>query len=60
MLGNKCRLCGAERRIEPNSGNLMWWRGGAILKCFELEREAFVKMATAQGMPVEEWPEKYR
>ena len=58
LVDNKCRLCGVEKRIIRDL--LTWIRDGKILKCFQLEKEAFIQMARGQGIPEEEWPEEYR
>ena len=60
LVDNKCRLCGAERKINKGTGNLMWVRDGEILSMPEDARLAFIKMAEQQGIPVEDWPNEYK
>jgi hypothetical protein len=60
MINGKCRLCGAERKINNNTGNLMWVRDGQILATPEDAKQAFIKMAEVQGIPVSQWPDKYK
>jgi hypothetical protein len=55
-----CRLCGAARKINKSTGNVIWVRRGRLVAAFDDEREAYIVMAKRNGIPEDRWPEKYR
>jgi len=62
VLDNKCRLCGARKTINSVSGNVIWMRNGRIVPggAFQDDKNAYVQMAQRSGIPMSEWPEKFR
>jgi hypothetical protein len=38
----------------------MWTRDGQILSTPTDAKNAFIRMAEQQGIPVEDWPEEYK
>ena len=55
-----CRLCGARRQINLSTGNIIWVRRGKLVAAFDDELEAYIAMAQAWEIPMDQWPEKYR
>jgi len=62
VIENKCRLCGARKTINSVSGNVIWMRNGRIVPggAFQDDKNAYVQMAQRSGIPMSEWPEKFR
>lgn len=60
VVGHKCRLCGATIAVSSVSGNVVWMRNGRLIAAFHDEREAYVKMAVANQIPEERWPERFK
>lgn len=57
--GNRCRLCGAERMM-TEEGSVMWIRDGRVIAVPEDEKKQWVAMAERNGIPRDQWPEKFR
>ena len=74
LINMSCRLCGAEVRINPTSGNAMWIKNGRVIASPEDEKKQFLKMvytynisqkdfeagASRYNIPREQWPDKYK
>jgi predicted ATP-dependent serine protease len=60
VIEGKCRKCGARKTINQVSGNVIWMRNGRIVRAFEDERQAYVRIAEQYGIPREQWPEDFR
>ena len=58
----KCTACGAEQRVNPASGNIMWLRRGRVLAAFEDEKAQWEAMAARYGIARGDprTPEKFR
>jgi len=57
---HRCRLCGAQKAINPVSGNEIWMRNGRVVDAFKDSKIAFMRMATQYGIPEAEWPDKFK
>ena len=55
-----CRSCGATRQLSQVSGNVIWTRGGKVVAAFQDEKDQWVAMATRNGIPEDDWPERFR
>jgi predicted RNA-binding Zn-ribbon protein involved in translation (DUF1610 family) len=58
--GHKCRLCGNVKTINQVSGQLIWMRGGRLVRAFHDEKQAYVRIARENGIPEEKWPKEFR
>ena len=60
VIDEKCRKCGARKTINDVSGNVIWMRNGRVVRAFEDERQAYVRMAAQYNIPREQWPADIR
>lgn len=57
---HKCRLCGATKTINQVSGQMIWMRNGRIVAAYKDDKIAWVKMAIANNIPKDKWPDRFR